>query len=153
MERLARILVPVDGSGASDQAVRFAAILADATGASVDILHVSYFDSSTDADEVSWLPESVAGPIGPEAEKILERAKRLIPDAVIYEAHHRTGSPAQTILDFAEERQSGLIVVGSCRLDALHAALLGSVSTQVLYEAKCPVTVVKEHPHPERISC
>ena len=63
MERLARILVPVDGSGASDQAVRFAAILADATGASVDILHVSYFDSSTDADEVSWLPECVAGPI------------------------------------------------------------------------------------------
>ena len=62
MERLARILVPVDGSGASDQAVRFAAILADATGASVDILHVSYFDSSTDADEVSWLPECVAGP-------------------------------------------------------------------------------------------
>ena len=74
MERLARILVPVDGSGASDQAVRFAAILADATGASVDILHVSYFDSSTDADEVSWLPECVAGPIGPEAEKILEGA-------------------------------------------------------------------------------
>ena len=142
MERLARILVPVDGSGASDQAVRFAAILADATGASVDILHVSYFDSSTDADEVSWLPECVAGPIGPEAEKILEGAKRLIPEAVLYEAHHRTGSPAQTILDFAEERRSDLIV------DALHAALLGSVSTQVLYEAKCPVTVVKENPHP-----
>ena len=148
MERLARILVPVDGSGASDQAVRFAAILADVTGASVDILHVSYFDSSTDADEVSWLPECVAGPIGPEAEKILERAKRLIPEAVFYEAHHRTGSPAQTILDFAEERRSDLIVVGSRRLDALHAALLGSVSTQVLYEAKCPVTVVKENPHP-----
>ena len=142
MERLARILVPVDGSGASDQAVRFAAILADATGASVDILHVSYFDSSTDADEVSWLPECVAGPIGPEAEKILEGAKRLIPEAVL------TGSPAQTILDFAEERRSDLIVVGSRRLDALHAALLGSVSTQVLYEAKCPVTVVKENPHP-----
>ena len=52
MERLARILVPVDGSGASDQAVRFAAILADATGASVDILHVSYFDSSTDAETI-----------------------------------------------------------------------------------------------------
>ena len=90
----------------------------------------------------------MAGPIGPEAEKILEGAKRLIPEAVLYEAHHRTGSPAQTILDFAEERHSDLIVVGSRRLDALHAALLGSVSTQVLYEAKCPVTVVKENPHP-----
>ena len=97
---------------------------------------------------ISWLPECVAGPIGPEAEKILEGAKRLIPEAVLYEAHHRTGSPAQTILDFAEERRSALIVVGSRRLDALHAALLGSVSTQVLYEAKCPVTVVKENPHP-----
>ncbi len=148
MERLAHILVPVDGSGASDQAVCFAAILADATGASVDILHVSYFDSSTDADEVSWLPESVAGPIGPEAEKILERAKGLIPKAVLFEAHHRIGSPAETILEFAEERHSNMIVIGSRRMDALHAALLGSVSTKVLYEAGCPVTVVKENPHP-----
>ena len=84
----------------------------------------------------------------PSGPKPRRSSKGLIPEAVLYEAHHRTGSPAQTILDFAEERRSDLIVVGSRRLDALHAALLGSVSTQVLYEAKCPVTVVKENPHP-----
>lgn len=147
MVRLDRILVPVDGSGASDQAVRLAATLADCTGASIDILHVSYFDSTTDAEEVSWLPDSVARPIGPEAHAILERAGKLLPEIAVHEVYHRTGSPAETILAFAKERHSDMIVVGSRRMDALHAALLGSVSSAVLEEAECPVTVVKEIPH------
>ena len=46
---ISRILVPVDGSDASDAAVRFAVQAARATGAWIDLLHVSYFDRETDA--------------------------------------------------------------------------------------------------------
>lgn len=141
---ISRILVPVDGSDASDAAVRFAVQAARATGAWIDLLHVSYFDRETDAkEEVSWLPESVAGAVGLRASGVLARAQAIVAGAARAEAHDRTGIPADAILAFAKECGADLIVVGSRRMDALHAALLGSVSTAVLKGAACPVTVVK----------
>ena len=59
-----RILVPVDGSEGSAQAVALAADLALATDCTLDILHVSYFDSKTDSQADSWLPDEVAGAVG-----------------------------------------------------------------------------------------
>ena len=61
MKELARILVPVDGSAGSDKAVDTAVLLAEASGAAIDLLYVSYFDSGTDdaLGQVSWLPDSV----------------------------------------------------------------------------------------------
>ena len=55
-----RILVPVDGSDGAAQAVALAADLALATDCTLDILHVSYFDSKTDSQADSWLPDEVA---------------------------------------------------------------------------------------------
>ena len=143
VKELSCILVPVDGSAASDAAVRFAAQLAGATGAQLDVLHVSYFDRETDDAEVSWLPDSVAGTVGTRAEDALARACALVAPEVRCETHYRAGAPASTILAFAKACRADLIVMGSRRMDALHAALLGSVSTDVLKGAACPVTVVK----------
>ena len=64
MKNLTRILVPVDSSAGADRAVTLAADLALATGAVLDVLHVSYFDADTDDDNESWLPASIAGPVG-----------------------------------------------------------------------------------------
>ena len=69
-----RILVPVDGSEGSGQAVALAGELALATGCTLDILHVSYFDSSTDSQSDSWLPEEVAGAVGCQQQEVLDKA-------------------------------------------------------------------------------
>ncbi len=144
MKKLTRILVPVDGSTASEEAVRLASTLAALSGATVDVLHVSYFDSETDALEATWLPESVAAPTGPVAQALFDHARELMDAGVQAKYHRRTGTPADVILSFAEEHDVDFIIMGSRRMDALHAALLGSVSKAVLDGAACPVTLVKE---------
>ena len=67
--------MPVDGSEGSAQAVALAGELALSTGCTLDILHVSYFDSSTDSQADSWLPDEVAGDVGNRQQEVLDKAK------------------------------------------------------------------------------
>ena len=143
MKKLTRILVPVDASNGAKQAVRLAAELAAATGAALDILHVSYFDTDTDAFEESWLPEAIAGPVGIEEQEALERARKHVPSSVPAEYHRRTGIPAEEILQFAEERPDDLIVVGCRGLGFMQGVLLGSVSQAIAERASVPVLVAR----------
>jgi nucleotide-binding universal stress UspA family protein len=59
------------------------------------------------------------------------------------------GAVAQTILKRAPKRD-GLLVVGSQGLDALDRFMLGSVSTNLIHHATCPVLVVKGEAAPLR---
>ena len=64
MQEPASILVAVDGSPSADKAVDAAVLLAKSSGAVLQLLYVSYFDSETydeAAERISWLPESVVG--------------------------------------------------------------------------------------------
>jgi nucleotide-binding universal stress UspA family protein len=57
-------------------------------------------------------------------------------------ARKEQGAVAPTILNRAPKRD-GLLVVGSKGLDALDRFMLGSVSTDLIQQATCPVLVVK----------
>ena len=59
------------------------------------------------------------------------------------------GPVASTILKRAPKRD-GLLVVGSQGLDALDRFMLGSVSTNLIHHATCPVLVVKSEATPIR---
>ena len=59
------------------------------------------------------------------------------------------GAIAPTILECAPKRD-GLLVVGSQGLDALDRFMLGSVSTNLIHHATCPVLVVKNEAAPVR---
>ena len=59
------------------------------------------------------------------------------------------GPVAPTILKLAPKRD-GLLVVGSQGLDALDRFMLGSISTNLIHHATCPVLVVKEEAAPLR---
>jgi len=59
------------------------------------------------------------------------------------------GAVAPTILKRAPKRD-GLLVVGSQGLDALDRFMLGSVSTNLIHHATCPVLVVKGEAAPVR---
>lgn len=56
----------------------------------------------------------------------------------------REGLPAEEIVAAAEESHAALIVLGAHGWGAVKRLVLGSVSTQVLHEAPCPVLVVRE---------
>lgn len=64
-------------------------------------------------------------------------------------ARKEQGAIAPTILKRAPKRE-GLLVVGSQGLDALDRFMLGSVSTNLIHHATCPVLVVKDEAVPVR---
>lgn len=152
-EKEPRILVPVDGSEGSDAAVVKAGELALALGGCLDILHVSYFDSTTDAEEDSWLPDIVAGAVGKEQRSVIRHSLELLPPEVTVESWQRTGTPATEILKFAQEQHDSLIVIGGRGLGLMEGLFLGSVSQKVVEESRISVLVVKageqHQPEPE----
>lgn len=143
MKELSKILVPVDGSAGADKALELAVQLAEATGASLDILHVAYFASETDSCEISWLPDNVAGSVKAEAELALTRAKDYLAARVKANYYQRSGIPATEIVSFADENQDGLIVVGGRGLGAVEGFLLGSVRQEVIERSLVPTLVAK----------
>lgn len=143
MEKLTRIVVPVDASRGAARAVELASTLAAATGAELDVLHVSYFAPETDAIEATWLDTSVVDSVAAEEEAALTQARQIIPTGVTANYHHRTGIPADAIIDFARERGAGLIVVGARGLGMMEGFLLGSVSQEIVERATIAVAVAK----------
>ncbi|MBO6291245.1 MAG: universal stress protein [Selenomonas sp.] len=138
-----RILVPVDGSEGSAQAVALAGEVALATGCTLDILHVSYFDSKTDSQADSWLPDEVAGDVGNQQQEVLDKARASLPENLVADFHLRTGNPVEEILRFAHQQQDWLIVVGGRGLGAVEGFLMGSVSQQLLEESPVSVLVAR----------
>ena len=141
--KLARILVPIDASESAGRAAAFAARLADAASAQMDVLHVTYFDKDTDADGDSWLPDSMAGSVGAEEQAARAMAEKYIPADVPYNYYQRTGTPVEAILQFAEEGGHDCIVVGARGLGVVEGFIFGSVSQELLERSKVSVMVVK----------
>ncbi|MCP3029428.1 universal stress protein [Halobacillus sp. A5] len=53
------------------------------------------------------------------------------------------GDPAETIIEYANERNYDCVVVGSRGRNKLQTLILGSVSHKLMKYIKCPVMVVK----------
>lgn len=68
--------------------------------------------------------------------------KPTFPDWEIH-AEAATGSPANLIVDKADEFKADLIVVGSHGRSAIGRLFLGSVSQKVLHAAHCPVRIAR----------
>ncbi len=85
------------------------------------------------------------------AKEAYEKANKLMQENMRYcerkgiEADYKvtTGNPTSVILDLAQKRRINLIVMGSQGLRGIKKVkVLGSISRQVLENAKCPVMVV-----------
>lgn len=63
---------------------------------------------------------------------------------VDFAVHVRLGKPGTEILALAEEIGADQIIVGCHDRNALGRILLGSVSTEVLHHARCPVIVARK---------
>lgn len=139
-----KILLPVDGSELSSQAVRMAiALIGQGLSASVVIVNVQ---------EPATLYEMVVAPDGAVLQRVstaagidaLQQAEGLLMAAnVVYEREIVTGDPANGIIDVAERFACDMILMGARGTSALHDALLGSVSHEVLHVARIPVMIVK----------
>jgi nucleotide-binding universal stress UspA family protein len=137
------VVVGVDGSPISEQAVGFAAEEAALRSAELvavhawtgprstgpgDMLPLVYDVDEVEAEEKRLLAESVSG--------VHER----YPDLVVTRRVVH-GRPAQTLVEEAARAQ--LVVVGSRGRGGFIGLTLGSVSQAVLHHAECPVAIVR----------
>ncbi len=140
------ILVPVDGSATSMQAVGKAAGLAKAFGSEVTAVYVldPYPFTGVGADfaygQAQYLSAATA-----EANKALEDVKKLLDEAgvstktLVGEGHAIHAG----VVRVAENVGADLIVMGSHGRRGLEKLVLGSVAQRVLQAAHIPVLVVR----------
>jgi nucleotide-binding universal stress UspA family protein len=135
------IVVAYDGSEVADKALDSAKKLVLLNpDTKLEIIHVVNLTKYI-VGEAVYIP-----PVQNEfdySDQIVARIKELLVDIPNTHIEVRQGSPAKTILDFAEEVTAELIVIGSRGLNAISEFVLGSVSHNVVQHAKIPVLVVK----------
>ncbi|HCY16890.1 MAG: universal stress protein UspA [Curvibacter sp. GWA2_64_110] len=139
-----KILLPVDGSDISLEAVRFAVRLArDGLDASVVLANVqepaSLYEMlvAHDAEVLDRISAEAGVHAMMQAEALLQQA------GIAYEREVAKGDPAHTLVDILENYGCDLVVMGARGQGTLRSALLGSVSHEVLHAAGVPVMIVK----------
>jgi nucleotide-binding universal stress UspA family protein len=144
---MARILVATDGSEGADRAVDYAAQRAKAEGAELLIVNViggyGLPDTVTRAfaqAQQAWLEELLQSLSAQMLTRARERAQKAGVGTILLES--RSGDPAQTIIDIAQEKAADIIIVGKRGTGRIAGLLLGSVSQKLVSLALCPVTVV-----------
>ena len=145
------IVVGVDGSDGSDEAVDWAADLAARSRRALTVLH-------TEAPPVPWnavgytgdlsaaptLRESVLAAGGRITDAASERARTRHPDLELG-AVTGTVDPRRGLVEASH--RAHLIVLGSRGRGPLASVLLGSVSREVSRSAACPVVVIRPGSH------
>jgi len=139
-----KILVPIDGSGPSLNALKAALELA--RGDSGVALHVISVQPPIASGNVKRFisEETLAGYYHDEGEKALVDARSIIAQSgVAAQVGVQVGPVAQTIAQYAHDNGCGHIIMGTRGLGNVSGLLLGSVATKVLSLVDIPVTLVK----------
>jgi nucleotide-binding universal stress UspA family protein/GNAT superfamily N-acetyltransferase len=127
-ERRNVIVVGIDGSETSDQALEAACALALASGATVEIVGAHRF-----------LPPDQA-----EVEAAVRRAASTLRErGVEVREHLRRGDPSLVLTDVAAEQRARLIVVGAGQRAKSTRRLIGSVADNVAERSPCNVLIVR----------
>ena len=141
------IVVGTDGSETAGEAVRQATELAKKTGSNIDL--VSAYEPVSTArlrEENTEVPKDLEWMVNPREDvdaTLSAAADQIKAGGVEVEIFAREGDPADAILDVAEERTAGLIVVGNKGMTGAKRFLLGSVPNKISHHAPCSVLIIR----------
>jgi nucleotide-binding universal stress UspA family protein len=139
-----RIIVGTDGSENSLSALRWALREGDLRKATVDVVHVWDYPPLLDPMALGTMPTNAE--LEASAERVLREVMRRVDadrGAAVVNQIVTRGPAAQSLLSAA--RGADLLVVGRRGRGGFLGVLLGSVATQVVNHAQCPVVVVSSH--------
>lgn len=144
---LRRVIVGVDGSDHSDQAIRLLARLPLPPGTPITVCHVIRPYTPLLGPEYPpsmWeIMADTQSQQTREAEHLATAAAAGLQQAGLpVEIVLREGDPAAELAQLAEEEGADLIVVGARGISAIRALLVGSVADRILHRAPCSVLVV-----------
>lgn len=153
------ILAPVDFSDTTDEVIEKTTLMAKTFGASVTLMHVV----GLEADMAGFVGDAafMSVPVNSKVaevqkvkaqEELDKRAQSLRDQGITVETVVETdyAAPAHCILEYLENNETDLVIIGTHGHGALYHLLLGGVAESVVRRAPCPVLVVHSIPHAER---
>lgn len=151
--KIRTMLVAVDFSDASFQALEYGLALARRFNASVHLVYVDErkprFTSSVNTPELFSDPaielfsdREIAGRLENEVQR------RFSIDLPAKDCHFRTGKPSAEICAAAQKLDADLIVISTHGRTGLKHLTLGSTAEKVMRHANCPVLVVRQTNEP-----
>ena len=140
-----RILVPIDFSVHSKNALRYAVPMAEQYGATLFLIYVvepTIYPADLGFGQVVMpgVEEELRNKSAEELKSLIERE---IGDKAKAEAVIRMGKPHQEILAEAEEKKIDLIVLATHGHTGVEQMLFGSTAMRVVRLAKCPVMTIR----------
>jgi nucleotide-binding universal stress UspA family protein len=151
MHKISSILVPIDFSDSSRDALEQAVFFAERFDARLEVLHVWEVPAYVRPDLVVWMEGSdehrkpMAEVAEARAEQEMDAFLRKLP----LEARRRIterlvgGNPVEVILRLTRDEPFDLVVMGTHGRTGLSHLLLGSVAERVVRGAGCPVLTVR----------
>jgi nucleotide-binding universal stress UspA family protein len=140
--KISKILVAIDGSDASMDAADYAISISKKYNAELYALHVIRADVDLFGQHET---SEFMTRMRIEGEKYLNKVKLIADEKNIQIKTEMISSIdiARGIVDYAEENNIDLIVIGTRGISGFKKLLLGSVASHVVTYAHCPVLVVK----------
>jgi len=137
-----QILVPTDGSPASDAAIEHAIDLARRYDAS---LHTLYVVDGAAYSTIDAGAEVVVEALESEGESATSRVAEAAEDAgVECVSTVTTGTAYRSIIDYVDENAVDMVVMGTHGRKGLDRYLLGSVTERVVRTSDIPVLTVRQ---------
>lgn len=130
-----KLLVCVDGSSYSEEAVRHAVEIAKKFGSSITLMFVYHPPASSGKGIViREIPEY-------EREKIVGAEEILKDTGLTYTVVETMGNPAMQIIDESKKGYD-LVIMGSRGLGSVEGFLLGSVTSRVTHHVRVPILII-----------
>lgn len=133
--RIQHLLVPLDFSGKSRQALRFAVPLAQKFAAKIHLVHVLPSPRKAELDDLPRLKYSAIKRLGDMSAQMPPRLRA--GNAVL------VGRPAEEILALVARNNIDLIVLTTKGRTGLRRVLVGSTAEHIMRHAQCPVMSVR----------
>jgi nucleotide-binding universal stress UspA family protein len=140
-----KILIPVDGSAYALHAVEYAARNAASWKESPQLLLLNVqWNVAAGNVKLFISQETINDYYREQGMAALQSARAALDAAALpYQYHISVGTPAEAIVQYADQQNVNQIVMSKQGQGGLQSLLLGSVVNKVLHLAKCPVVLVK----------
>ena len=141
-----KILVPVDGSKYSEEALKIAADFAKTKGANICLINVVPYIEVLDLEISAFEKEKLNSSLAKRGDYIVQQACGILTAQDIISTCRSvvaSDSVHAAIIEFAETEKVDLIIIGTRGLSASSRFKMGSVASKVVKHSPCSVYVVK----------
>lgn len=143
-----KILVPIDGSKASMNAVEAAVKITETKDSVIKIITVVNLSLASNLGDIIFVRGNIQEYDNELLKIYKKRGAELLDsvaakyDSVKFEKEVLTGEPYEEIIEKAKNEKIDLIVIGNRGFSKIKRFFLGSVAQRVIAEAPCPVLVI-----------